>query len=429
MNTLQIINPTAAGIDVGSEYHYVCVPESRADPRIRKFRCFTEDLEELSAWLKECGVTTVAMESTGVYWIPLYDILSAHGFEVLLVNARYIKAVHGRKTDVKDIQWIQQLHSYGLLHGSFRPDDETCVLRGYMRQRDNLVKGAAVHIQRMQKALVQMNIQLHKAISDITGTTGLKIIQAIVDGERNPHKLAAMGNNQVHNNEETIAASLKDNYRQEHLFTLKQELDLYKYYRQLIDDCDQEISNYLNEHNGGDDDSGGNNPFNLKEELTKMAGVDLTKVPGLGVLSVETLISEVGVNPNKWPSDKHFASWLGLSPANKITGGKVLSSRTRKVNNRAAGIFRTAAVAVGKTKNTALGSFYRKIKAHAGAPKAITATARKLACLFYNLLKHGESYVEKGNEYYERKYKERTIKSLTKRVEELGFNLVEIATG
>lgn len=428
MSTLQIINPNAAGIDVGSEFHYVCVPEGASEPRIRKFRCFTGDLEELSAWLKECGVTTIAMESTGVYWIPLYDILSANGFEVLLVNARYIKTVPGRKTDVKDSQWIQQLHSYGLLHGSFRPDDETCILRGYMRQRDNLVKGAAVHIQRMQKALVQMNIQLHKAISDISGVTGLKIIQAIVDGERDPNKLAAMRNNRIRNDENTIAASLKGNYRKEHLFTLKQELNLYKYYRQLIEDCEQEINRYINEHNGGDN-SGGNKQFNLKEELSKTAGVDLTKVPGLDTLSVEVLISEVGVNPNIWPSEKHFASWLGLSPANKITGGKILSSRTRKVNNRAAGIFRLAAVAVGKSKNTALGSFYRKIKARVGAPKAITATARKIACLFYNLLKHGESYVEKGNEYYERKYKERTIKSLTKRAEELGFNLVEIVTG
>ena len=195
------------------------------------------------------------------------------------------------------------------------------------------------------------------------------------------------------------------------MFTLKQELNLYKYYRQLIDDCEQEINRYIDEHNGGDG-GGGNKQFNLKEELTKTAGVDLTKVPGLDTLSVEVLISEVGVNPNIWPSEKHFAPWLGLSPANKITGGKILSSRTRKVNNRAAGVFRTAAVAVGKTKNTALGSFYRKIKARVGAPKAITATARKLACLFYNLLKHGENYVEKGNEYYERKHKERTIKSL-----------------
>jgi transposase len=435
MNTLNIINPNAAGIDVGSEFHYVCVPEGNKEPRVRKFACFTNELNKLAGWLIECNIKTVTMESTGVFWVPLYEILTAHGFEVVLANAKYVKNVPGRKTDVQDCQWLQQLHSYGLLQGSFLPDELISVLRGYMRQRDNLVKGATIHIQRMQKALTQMNIQLHKVISDITGETGLRIIRAILDGERNPLKLASLCGARIRNDEATIAQALVGNYREDHLFSLQQEYNLYLEYQTKVAECDKKIlEHYANfeskveasQMEGGNAKSKNNPKFNLRDELHRITGVDFTQVPGLDVLSIQTIISEVGLNSSKWPSEKHFASWLGLSPANKITGGKVYSTKTRKVNNRASIVFRTCAVGLGRSK-TALGAFYRRIKSKAGAPKAITATARKLACLFYNLLKHGNAYIEKGMEEYENKYKDRVIKNLEKRAQELGFNLIKVA--
>jgi transposase len=419
---LAIINPNAAGIDIGSEFHYVCVPEGRDKTRIRKFNCYTGDLHRLANWLEECKVDTIALESTGVYWIPVFDILESRGFKVILVNAKYVKNVPGRKTDVKDSEWLQQLHSYGLLQGSFRPEEDIRVLRGYTRQRDNLVKSSSTHVQRMQKALIQMNIQLHKVISDITGETGVKIIEAILNGERNAHKLAELRSNKIKNTEDTIAASLQGNYREEHIFSLKQEYEAYKFYQQQIYECDEKIKQYFNEHgNENNDDTKKNN---LSDELHKLAGVDLTKIPGLGALSVQTLISEIGTNVSKWPDDKHFASWLGLSPANRITGGKVLSTKTRKVNNRAATVFRLAALAIGKTKNSSLGAYYRRIRARVGAPKAITATARKLSCLFYNMLKHGGAYVEKGLSYYEKTYQEKIIQSLQRKAKALGYQLV-----
>ncbi len=456
MNNFDLINPNAAGIDIGSESHYVCVPEGRAEPRVREFKCFTNSLYQLADWLTQCGIKSVAMESTGVYWIPLYEVLTERGFEVVLANAKYVKNVPGRKTDVQDCQWLQQLHTYGLLHASFLPEELIAVLRSYMRQRDNLVKGAAIHIQRMQKALIQMNLQLHKVISDITGETGLKIIKAILDGERNPFKLACLRGPRIHNDEKTIAEALVGNYRSDHIFSLKQEYDLYLQYQIKIAECDNEIlahyehfeSKNKSKPNGGNDNNSSNNndncnnqeklpkakqatsknaaKFNLRNELTRITGVDFTKIPGMDVLSVQTIISEVGINPNKWPSEKHFSSWLGLSPANKVTGGKVYSTRTRKVNNRASTALRTAAVSVGKSK-TALGAFYRRLKSRHGAPKAITATARKLACLFYNMLKNGDAYVEKGMQEYEVKYHDKVVKSLERRAKELGFNLVQAA--
>ncbi len=441
MSTLGIINPDSAGIDIGSEFHYVCVPEGRAEPRVRNFACFTNDLNRLADWLTECKVKSIAMESTGVYWIPLYEILISRGFEVTLANAKYVKNVPGRKTDVQDCAWLQQLHSYGLLHGSFIPDQLISELRGYMRQRDNLVKGTAVHIQRMQKALTQMNLQLHKVISDITGETGLRIIEAILAGERNPLKLAQLRGGRIHKGEEAIAQALVGNYRADHLFSLRQEHDLYLHYKTKILECDQQVLDHYakfeskdksldheadSAEQGGDVKSKESPKFNLRRELQRITGVDFTKIPGLDVLSIQAIIAETGLDPTKWPSEKHFSSWLGLSPANKITGGKVYSTRTRKVNSRAATVFRTSAVAAGKSK-TALGAFYRRLKSRSGAMSAITATARKLACLFYSLLKNGNGYVEKGMNEYEEKYRDRVVKNLTKRAKELGFNLIHAA--
>lgn len=432
---LRMINPDAAGIDIGSEIHYVCVPEDRDKQRIQKFCCFTADLHNLANWLKKCGIKTIAMESTGVYWIPVFQILESYGFEVKLVNARYVKNVPGKKSDVQDCQWLQQLHSYGLLHGSFRPDDQICVLRSYIRQRENLLRSATTHVHRMQKALTQMNIQLHKVISDIMGSTGMKIIKAIIEGETNPDKLAALRNAQIKNDQSTIAKALTGDYRKEHLFTLKQEFELYAVYQEKIAECDKNIEAYYKNFDTKSDEnkplnkvknkSRKNHPdFGLREELYRVIGVDFTKVPGFDVSTIQTIISEVGLNPNKWPTEKHFVSWLGLSPANKITGEKVIGTKTRKVINRAAVAFRLAAYAVSKSKS-ALGAYCRRLKSRLGAPKAITAAARKLACIFYQMLKYGQEYVEKGLDYYEKRYEERIIKNLNKKASELGFILTK----
>ncbi|QMV47539.1 IS110 family RNA-guided transposase [Wolbachia pipientis] len=432
---LEVMNPDAAGIDVGSAVHYVCIPERRDEQRVQKFGCFTEDLHNLARWLKKCKVTTVAMESTGVYWIPLFQILKSYGFEVKLVNARHVKNVPGRKSDVQDCQWLQQLHSYGLLQGSFRPDSQICVLRSYVRQRKNLTESASTHVLRMQKALIQMNIQLHRVIRDITGVTGMKIIKAIIKGERDSGKLAQFRDARIKNDQSTIAKALAGDYREEHVFTLKQEFELYNIYQEKIAECDRNIEVYYktfetksneskqlskekNKHRKSKPD------FALHEELHRITGMDFTKVPGLDILSIQTIISETGINHNKWSTEKHFSSWLGLSPANKITGEKVFSTRTRKVINRAANAFRMAANSVGNSKSS-LGAYYRRLKKRLGAPKAITATARKIACIFYSMLKYGQEYVEKGMEYYETRYKERAVKNLIKKAREFGYTLVQ----
>ncbi|WP_353276850.1 IS110 family transposase [Wolbachia endosymbiont (group A) of Agelastica alni] len=432
---LEIVNPNAAGIDIGSAVHYVCVPEGRDEQRVQKFGCFTEDLHNLAQWLKKCKVTTVAMESTGVYWIPLFQILESYKFEVRLVNARHVKNVPGRKSDVQDCQWLQQLHSYGLLHGSFRPDNQMCVLRSYVRQRKNLTESASTHILRMQKALIQMNIQLHKVISHITGITGMKIIEAIIEGERDSEKLAEFRDVRMKNDQSTIAKALAGDYREEHLFTLKQEFELYNIYQEKIAECDRNIEAYyktfetksceskqLNKQKNKNSKS--KPSFALYEELHRITGMDFTKIPGFDVLSIQTIISEVGINHSKWPTEKHFSSWLGLSPANKVTGEKVFNTRTRKVINRAANALRIAAHSVGNSKS-ALGAYYRRLKKRLGAPKAITATARKMACIFYSMLKYGQEYVEKGMEYYETRYKDRTVKNLIKKASEFGYILVQ----
>jgi transposase len=437
---LSMINPNAAGIDIGSKVHYVCVPSDRDNQPIKKFECFTEDLRELASWLKKCQIKSVAMESTGVFWIPLFQILEKEGFEVILANARHVKNVPGRKTDVQDCQWLQQLHSYGLIRGSFRPEDKICILRSYLRQRDNLVRSATAHINRMQKALTQMNLQLHKVISDITGTTGISIITAILEGERDPQKLASLKGPQIKNDVSTIAKALCGDYREEHLFSLQQEFDLYNYYQAKIAECDKEIEKFYQKFAAKIDVLA--NPlekrksvrkkklpnFDVRMELYRITGTDLTKLPGLDILTLQTIVSEVGTDMNKWPSEQHFTSWLGLSPANKITGEKIFSTKTRKVLNRATTAFRLGAYGISHS-HSALGAYYRRLKAKIGAPKALTATARKLACLFYRTLKFGTKYVEQGMEYYEQKYKERVIKNLFQKAEKLGYSLVATSNG
>ncbi len=432
---LEIMNPDAAGIDIGSSVHYVCVPEGRDEQCVQKFSCFTEDLHNIAKWLKKCEVATIAMESTGVYWIPLFQILESYGFEVKLVNARHVKNVPGRKSDVQDCQWLQQLHSYGLLQGSFRPDDQMCVLRSYVRQRRSLIESASTHVLRMQKALVQMNIQLHKVISDITGVGGMQIIKAIIGGEKDTEKLAELRSSNMKNDNATIAKALTGDYREEHLFTLKQEFELYNVYQEKIAECDRSIEEHYKtfDTKSGEKElcnkiknrSTKHRPdFAIHKELHRITGMDFTKVPGLDVVTIQTIISETGINPNKWRTEKHFTSWLGLSPGNKITGEKVFGTRTRKVKNRAADAFRMAAHCISKSKS-GMGAYCRRLKKHLGAPKAITATARKIACIFYSMLKYGQEYVERGIDYYETRYKEKVVKNLIKKAQEFGYILVQ----
>lgn len=435
---LQHVNLNAAGIDVGAEAHFVAVPAGR-DPQgqdVRQVGAFTADLYALADWLAACGVETVAMESTGVYWIPLFEVLDKRGFEVKLVNPRHVKNVPGRKTDVLDCQWLQQLHTYGLLQAAFRPEDQICVLRSFLRQREMLVRYASHHIQHMQKALEQMNIKLHHVVSDITGVTGMRILRAILEGERHPHKLASLRDHRCKNHEATIALALEGHWRPEHLFTLRQAVELFDFYRQQIAACDAQIETYLLTF----EDRSASQPlpkptrrrnrqknqpaFDVRSHLFRITGVDLTAIEGIDAQSALKLIGEIGLDMSRWPSEKHFASWLAISPGSKISGGKRLSGRTKPYPNRAAAALRLAAHGLHNS-HSALGAFLRRKKAHLGAPKAITATAHKLARLVYAMLKNGTEYVEMGEQEYERRYRHRVLRNLKRKAHALGYQLVE----
>lgn len=435
---LPIIHRHAAGIDIGSTFHVVAVPaEADAEP-VRTFRSFTGDLHRLADWLTSVGITTIAMESTSVYWIPVFEILEARGFEVVLVNARDAKNVPGRKTDVNDAQWIQQLHGYGLLRGSFRPHEKITALRAFLRHRERLVEYTASHVQHMQKALMQMNLQLHHVVSDITGVTGMKVIRAILAGERSPSTLAEFRDVRCKATVETIRESLTGNYRPEHVFALRQAIELYDFYQTKIADCDVEVERCLRALNEQREAPAAalpdarrkarnkNEPaFEIRSSLyTLVGGIDLTQIHGLGPYSVLRIIGECGTDMGRWPTAKHFTSWLTLAPGSKISGGKVLSARTRRSANRATALFRMAAVGVGRT-TTAMGAFFRRLAARVGKAKAVTATARKLAVLFYNTLRHGSAYVDPGVDYYEERFRKRTLDNLRRRADALGFKLVE----
>lgn len=436
---LEHINRWAAGIDIGATSHFVAVPEGCSEIIVREFKSFTPDLYALAHWLKECGIQTIAMESTGVYWIPVYELLEEKGFEVKLVDARQVKNVSGRKTDVLDCQWLQQLHTYGLLNGAFRPADEVCALRSYVRQRSMLIQSASRYIQHMQKALTQMNLQLHHVITDITGDTGLKIIRAIIKGEREPAILAKNRDPRCKSSKEDIEAALTGNYRAEHLFALKQSLELYDYFQEQIKACDHEIEKNMAEFstnpgvahisvdhlNPNKKKESKNAPdFNLGKELHRLSGVDLLAVPGINHVSAMQLLGEIGFDMTRWSNPKHFASWLGLCPGNKVSGGKRISGKTKPSNNRAAATLRMAASTLYRSQ-TSLGAYLRRLKARVGPMKAITATAHKLAIIIYTMLRHGVEYVESGQAYYEEKYRDRMIKNLKKKATEFGLILCE----
>lgn len=432
---LSITHPNAAGIDIGSASHYVAVPPDRDDEPVREFGCFTADLNTLADWLSACRIDTVAMESTGVYWIPLFELLDARGFKVFLVNARHVRNVSGRKSDVLDCQWLQQLMTYGLLSGSFRPEDQICVLRSLWRQRDMLLKNQARSVQHMQKALTQMNIQLANVISDVAGETGLKILRAILAGERDGYALAALKNGHIEASVEEIAKSLQGNWRSEHLFALKQALASFDFTGTQLAEVDQEIESQLKSLETNDGKPGKpkrrgrsrNAPkFDLRTHLFRVCGVDLTRIDGVDVTTAMTVISEIGTDLGRFPDGDHFASWLGLCPGTKITGGKVMSGKTKRCANRAAQALRMAAAAL-RTSQSALGAYFRRMCARMDKPKAITAAAHKLARLIYAMLTKGEDYVDQGQDYYEKRYRDSMVKNLTQRAAKLGFTVVPVA--
>ena len=428
----QLAHPNAAGIDIGAASHFVAVPADRDAQPVREFASFTDDLERLADWLTACEIETVAMESTGVYWIPLYELLESRGFTVLLVNARHVKSVSGRKSDVLDCQWLQQLVSYGLLSGAFRPTDELCVLRSYIRQRSMLLASQARHVQHMQKALTQMNIQLATVISDVAGLTGQNIVRAIVAGERDGTKLATLRNARIRASEDDIARALRGNWRDEHLFALRQALELFDAYGAQVQACDREIESLLarlGTHTAPPPAakrtkrSGRNAPrFDARTLLFRMCGVDLTQIEGIDVTTALKVISETGPDMSRFKSAKHFASWLGLCPGTKVSGGKVLSGAAKRTANRAAQALRMAAAAL-RTSKSALGAWYRRMLSRLDTPKAITAGAHKLARLIYALLTKGQQYVDQGAAAEEARHRDRQLRHLTRKAAGLGFTL------
>jgi transposase len=436
---LSVVHPKAAGIDIGNEEHYVAIPPSMDPEPVRRFGCFTQDLKALADWLQQRGIETVALQSTGVYWIGLYDILSERGIKVFVVNARETKNMPGRKSDVQECQWVLKLHVYGLLKNSFRPEEEICVMRTLWRQRQQQVADAARSVQHMQKALTQMNLQLANVISDLSGWTGQAIIQAILDGERNPRKLAELRDPRVKASAEVIAKSLEGNWRWELLFVLRQEFETYKSLQKRIEECDGELHRHMRSMEQKADPDlleacprnkrpHGNVPenFDLREEVYRITGVDLTKVDGINGLTAQTLLAEVGSDVKAWETEERFVSWMNLAPNNRISGGKVIGRDKRKVVNRAGQALRQAASSLLRSQSY-LGAQYRRLRARLGAPKAIKAMANRLARIVYRMLKFGQQYVDKGTEAYEQKYRQQQIKMLTKRATELGLQLVESA--
>jgi transposase len=438
---LQVIQPHAAGLDIGSAEIWAAVAPARQAQPVRKFGTFTPDLHALADWLTACGVDTVAMESTGVYWIPIYEILEARGLQVYVVNARHVKNVPGRKSDIQDCQWLQGLHSVGLLRGSFRPASEIVVLRTYLRHRAALIEHRAAHIQHMQKALQQMNVQLTQVVADITGMTGLAIIRAIVAGQRDPQQLAALRQPGCKKSAQEIAQALTGNYRAEHLFTLQQALALYDFYGEQMAACDAQIEQQFANLKPIDDDlpplppsdkrdsHSKNGPaYDARGCLYRLAGVDLVAIAGLNESSVQTIVATTGIDMRPFPTEKHFCSWLGLAPHNDVSGGRRLRSRTLPTHNAAGQAFRLAAQSVSRSPNSAFGAFYRRMRARLGPKQAIVATAHKIARAYYHMLKHRTPFHDLGGEEYERRARQREIKNLQKRAAKLGLSLAEAPT-
>jgi transposase len=437
---LSVVNPDAAGIDVHSDMHMVCVPADRDANPVQQFGANTADLHEIAAWLKTCGVKTIALESTGIYWIPLFELLESEGFEVFLVEPGQLSRCGARpKTDVLDAQWIQRLHSYGLLRGSFRPPDSVLALRAYWRQRQMQVRYAASHVQHMQKALEQMNVKLTEVISDIAGLTGMSIIDALLNGERDPNKLAKLRHERCNHSEEQIALALEGTWRPEHLFELRQARELYQFHHRQITECDiqvkAELATFANRagektRTGKQRTRGRKNNdvrFEATGPLFQALGVDLTKIAGIDVGTALVILAEIGVDVSRFPTEKHFASWLRLCPTQDESNRTKRRRGHRKGKNRVATALRMAAQSVGRSM-TPLGMFYRRIRSRIGGLGAVKATAHKLACLVYRMLKYGQEYVTQSMEEYEAKMKDNVLKALQRKAAAMGFQLSPIAT-
>jgi transposase len=441
---LPVLHPDAAGIDVGASELFVAVSADRDPQPVRSFPTFTRDLNALADWLQQCGIHSVAMESTSVYWIPVYQILESRGLEVYLVNAQHVKNVPGRKTDVSDCQWLQYLHSVGLLRASFRPPGVICAIRSLWRHRSSLIEMAAEHVMHMQKALDQMNLQIHRVLSDITGLSGLKILDAILDGERNPVTLARLCHSRVKSSEDTVAKSLEGDYRPEHVFALRQSLAAFRYYQELIVESDAEIQRQL-----GDLETAVTaekttpkrtkaspyqrrryepKTFDLRSELYRIFGVDLTNVPGISAITAQTILCEIGTDVSRFRNASAFASWLGLCPEKKISGGKVLYTKSRRVRSRVATALRMGAHSLHHAKDY-LGEFFRRITRKLGKPQATTATAHKLARIVYHLLSTKQAYDESVFHHCEEDTLRRAELRLRKHAAKLGFQVIPAANG
>jgi len=438
--SLEMVHPDAAGIDIGNESHYVAVPPKRDSQPVRRFGCTTAELKAMAEWLKQCRIRTVAMQSTGVYWIAVYDILEEAGLQVYLVNARETKNLPGRKSDVQESQWLMKLHTYGLLRNSFRPAQEIRRLRTYWRQRNDLVRSAGRHIQRMQKALTQMNIQLANVLSDVSGMTGQAIIKAILGGQRDPHKLAEFRDPRVKASEEQIARSLEGNWEEDLLFVLKQEQDGYEFCQKQMAECDRRLEQYLRERE--DRSQGvslpeekrkerlkkkkkGNAPqFGLRADLFRMTGTDLTQIDGIDVMTATTILSEAGWDMSKWKTEDHFVSWLRLCPDNRISGDKIIGKGRLPTNNRISIALKMAASTL-RLSSTYIGAQFRRLRTKLGAPVAIKAMAAKLARLVYRMLRYGMKYVDQGAEFYEPQHRQRQISHLKWKAAKLGFQIID----
>jgi transposase len=447
---LPVLHPNAAAIDIGAAEHWGAIPPGRAAETVRGFGCCTADLEALADWLQAHGVDTVVMEATGNYWVVLYDLLETRGLHPVVVNPRYAKNMTGKKGDIPDCQWMQKLHTYGLFSNSFRPTAPVRVLRTYLRQRESLVAAASQCVQHLQKALTEMNLQVANVLSDVSGETGLRIIDAILGGERDPERLAARRDRRIQASAAQLARALRGHWKDEELFVLEQARLSYSHYQEQIAQCDERIQAQLRALESrapepkaaagagaapaappvtapvpaGDASPAAPEPFKLRDELKRILGVDLTRVPGLGPLTVQVVLSEVGTDLSRWPSEKHFASWLGVCPDHRISGGKVLARSTRPVVSRARNALRLAAYGLERSQS-ALGAKYRRLKRRLGAPKAIVAMAHHLARLIWRMLTQGVEYVEQGLEAYEAKYRTHRIRWLQKQAQELNLQLVE----
>lgn len=433
---LKVVNPNAAGIDIGSEAHYVAVPDGRGERQVEKFACVTSELMRMANWLKACGVDSIAMEATGVYWVPVCEVLEDQGFKVVLVDPRQVKNAKSRKTDVQDCAWIQKLHSFGLLAAAFRPTTQIQEVRDYCRHRGDLVRSASTQIHLMQKSLEQMNIQLHKVLSDITGVSGLRILRAIASGTRDREELAALATTAIQASRAEVAEALNGHYREQHVFTLKQALKTFDFIHERIRECDDVIEAALKRFADGGKDipvlprpkPRKNQPhFHLSQELARIAGVDLTQIPGISALTAQTVIAEAGTDLSAFSTEHHFASWLGLTPNNKITGGHVFSTQTKKRPSPLAIALRMGSLALQRSKSV-LGDRFRRLRARIGTPKAITAMAHLLAKLCYRALTRGPAFLQAGLDALDTQTNLDKVQALKRRAAHLGYRVVPAPT-